>query len=64
MHCPSTGPGRFPLVHPSQGHRSPRTSSLLVAAAQVQDNRWRHVRTENWNIMYIINNEKQCSVTY
>lgn len=38
MHCPSTGPGRSPLVHPSQSHLFPRTSYQLAAAAETQDN--------------------------
>lgn len=39
MHCPSTGPERSLLVHPSQSHLSPRTSYQLAAATKTQDNR-------------------------
>ena len=37
MHCPSTGPERSLLVHPSQSHLSPRTSYQLAAATKTQD---------------------------
>lgn len=36
MRCPSTGPERSLLVHPSQSHLSPRTSYRLAAAAKTQ----------------------------
>lgn len=39
MHCPSTGPERSLLVHPSQSHLSPRTSYRLAAAAKTQGDR-------------------------
>lgn len=39
MHCPSTGPERSLLVHPSQSHPSPRTSYQLAAATKTQENR-------------------------
>lgn len=39
MRCPSTGPERSLLVHPSQSHLSPRTSYRLAAAAKTQGNR-------------------------
>lgn len=39
MHCPSTGPERSLLVHPSQSHPSPRISFQLVAATKTQENK-------------------------
>lgn len=39
MHCPSTGPKRSLLVHPSQSHPSPRISYQLVAATEGTEQR-------------------------
>lgn len=43
MRCPSTGPGRSLLVHPSQSHLSPRTSYQLAAAAGTQQTTERRI---------------------